>query len=73
MKHTIQSNSTCVSNNLYIVYVLQLFEIPKETLPALPTAKLNRETAITKNPKVIAELRQQTCFGKIQWQEEANS
>ena len=50
---------TATSRNLK-----SLFEILEEKLLAQPIAKLNREAAVTKSWKIIAELRQNSCFGK---------
>ena len=50
-----------------------LLDIIKSKLPNQPIAKLNRETAIAKSWKSLAELRQQTSFEKIIWQTEATN
>ena len=48
-----------------------LLDIFKTKLPGQPIAKLNREAAITKSWKSLAELKPHTNYGKIFWQPEA--
>jgi len=48
-----------------------LLDIIKAKLPGQPIAKLNREAAITKSWKSLAERRQHSTYCKIVWQAEA--
>ena len=50
-----------------------LFDIIKTKLPGQPIAKLNREAAVTKSWKSLAELRQHSNYSKIVWQTEATN
>ena len=59
---------TAISRNLKII-----LDIIKAKLPSQPIAKLNREAAITKSSKSIAEFRQRSGYEKIIWQDEATN
>ena len=50
-----------------------LLDIIKTKLPGQPIAKLNREAAITKSWKSLAEPKPHSSYGKIFWQAEAIS
>ena len=50
-----------------------LLDIIKTKLPGQPIAKLNREAAITKSWKSLAELKPHSNYGKNFWQAEAIS